>query len=388
MKYDYYITGTIGEEYDWWTGQRGTTSSMVKEFLDKHKGQEVNIAVCSPGGYLMEGLAIAELVSAHGNCNMIIVGMTASSATVLCMKAKTVKIARGSLMLIHNSSQWVASPGQANKQKIDSYIDQLKKTRDNLDTIDKAMADLYSSRNKKTIEENCEQMNKERWMSAQDALDFGIVDGILDEEEVVTQTKAVQNVLASYEGIEQHFQLPAFPKFEKPDAKKSKKVMAKLKELIADFTGVMAEAESIDDNHSHNPKTNPITVMNKTFVRVNALLKVEGIDESNDGLVVKADQMQVIEDNLAVLQGKVENNGNLESQLAQAKADKKAAEEAKATAEQAKAAAETKLASVQKELDELKAEAGDKTPRIPVQSDSKNEPVTAKQMYDDIKNLL
>lgn len=39
MKYDYYITGVIGEEYDWWTGERGTTASMVKEFLDEHKGK-------------------------------------------------------------------------------------------------------------------------------------------------------------------------------------------------------------------------------------------------------------------------------------------------------------------------------------------------------------
>ena len=216
MKYDFYITGTIGEEFDWWTGQRGTTADMVKAFLDKHKDQEVQIAVSSPGGYLNDGITIAEMIAEHGKCNMVIVGMTASAATVLCMKAKSVKIAKGSLMLIHNSSQYIYSGGLSNKQKIDAYIENLKKTRENLDTIDKAIADFYASRNGKTIEENMAMMDKEKWMTAQDAVDFGIVDAILDDDETKTQTKAIQNVYASYTGIEEHYGLPQLPEFEKP----------------------------------------------------------------------------------------------------------------------------------------------------------------------------
>lgn len=78
MKYDYYITGVIGEEYDWWTGERGTTADMVKDFLDSHKDKEVNILVSSPGGLLDQGMTIGELIAAHGLCNMYIVGMTAT----------------------------------------------------------------------------------------------------------------------------------------------------------------------------------------------------------------------------------------------------------------------------------------------------------------------
>ena len=111
MKYDFYITGTIGEQFDWWTGQPGTTSAQVKNFLKENKDKEVTIAVSSPGGYIDEGITIAELIADHGKCNMVIIGMTASAATILCMKAKSVKIARGSLMLIHNSSQYIYGNG-------------------------------------------------------------------------------------------------------------------------------------------------------------------------------------------------------------------------------------------------------------------------------------
>ena len=122
MKYDFYITGTIGVEYDWWTGQRGTTANMVKNFLRDHKDKEVTIAVSSLGGYIDDGLTIMEYIKDHGKCNMVIIGMTASAATVLCMKAKSVKIARGSMMLIHNSSQMLDVWTSANKEQIDNII--------------------------------------------------------------------------------------------------------------------------------------------------------------------------------------------------------------------------------------------------------------------------
>ena len=376
MKYDFYITGTIGEEFDWWTGQRGTTSDMVKDFLDRHEGQEVNIAVSSPGGYLNEGITIAEMIAAHGKCNMVIVGMTASSATVLCMKAKSVKIARGSLMLIHNSSQYILGQGLSNKRKLDAFIERLKATRQELDTIDKAIADFYTVRNGKSIEDNMAMMGKEKWMTAQEAVDFGIVDGILDDDDSVAQTKAIQNVYASYNDIEKHYYLPALPKFEQPTAKLPKGIMAKLKEFFNDFRGVIEE-----DTTANDVQTNPIPNMNKTFIKVNALLKVDGLNESADGVVLTTAQLQVIEDHLAELQGKVENLAGIEAQLAQAKTDKQ-------TADTAKAAAEQQLADLQQEFDNFKAEAGGDTPLKPSNDGGKAEPVTAKNMYNSIKNLL
>ena len=378
MKYDFYIAGTIGEEFDWWTGQRGTTAAMLREFLDRHKDQEVNIAVSSPGGYLDEGITMAEMIAAHGKCNMVVIGMTASSATVLCMKAKTVKIARGSLMLIHNSSQYISGLGLSNKRKLDTFMENLKKTRDDLDTIDKAMADIYAFRNGKSIEDNMAMMDKEKWMTAQEAVDFGIVDGILDDEETTTQTKAIQNVYASYDGIEDHYSLPKLPHFDKPAAKLPKGIMARLKEFFNDFRGGVEERDETVSSHNEQ---NPINAMNKKFIKVNALLKVEGLNESADGVVLSVEQLQVIEDHLAELQGKVENLGNIESQLAQAKNDK-------LTAETAKAAAEKALADLRKEFDDFKAEAGDTTLLKPADDGKKAEPANAKNMYNSIKNLL
>ena len=363
MKYDFYITGTIGEEYDWWTDRRGTTSDMVKNFLNQNKDKEVTIAVSSPGGLLNEGITIAELIAAHGNCHMVIVGMTASAATVLCMKAKSVKIARGSLMLIHNSSQYINSLGMSNKKKLEAYIETLKKTKQNLDSFDKAIADFYSYRNHKSIEENCSMMEKEKWLTAQEALDFGLVDEILDEAKAEAEANAVQNVYANYDGIEERFHLPSLPAVAHVTPKVPRGIMAKIQRIFADN------------------KTNNNVIMNKKFIKVNALLKVEGLNESDSGIVVTAEQMQVIEDTLAALQGKAENLGNIESQLAKAKADLQTAETAKATAE-------TNLQNLQTEFDNFKKEAGDSSVKLPGNQLGKMEMNTSSDMFNTIKDLL
>lgn len=376
MKYDFYITGTIGEEFDWWTGQRGTTADMVKEFLDRHKDQEVNIAVSSPGGYLNDGITIAEMIAAHGKCNMVIVGMTASSATVLCMKAKSVKIAKGSLMLIHNSSQYIYSGGLSNKQKIDAYIENLKKTRENLDTIDKAIADFYAFRNGKTIEENMQMMDKEKWMTAQEAVDFGIVDGILEDDDIQTKAKAIQNYYASFNGIEEHFFLPELPKFDKAPAKVPKGFMAKFKEFLAGFS-----AEDKEDlSQSENNNSNSNKAMKKIVLNlICAILAIQDITIGEKG------DAAITEDQLNSLEKALKEK---DDQIAALQTEKQTAINDKQAAETAKADAETKLANLQKEFDDFKAEAGDVTPHKPTSDESHNGPVSAKDMYNEVKNLL
>ena len=83
-----------------------------------------------------------------------------------------------------------------------------------------------------------------------------------------------------------------------------------------------AEAPEVKDSFSFSKD------MNKKFVTVNALLKVEGIEQSaDDKLVLTAEQFQVIEDALAESQGKIENLGKMEAALAASKASQKTAED-------------------------------------------------------------
>ena len=200
MKYGMMICGTIGAGYDWWTGTYGTRSKDVKNYLDSHSDEEVDIAVSSPGGFVDEGLTIYQLIKDHGKVNVHVLGMTASIATVLCMGAKHVTMSVGSTMLIHNASTGVTVWESANKEKLDQLIAKFQKQRDDLDTIDKVIASVYAQRCGKTSEEIVTQMNKGSWMTPEMALEMGLIDEIrdLDEEDSKRQTNLAKRFTNSY----------------------------------------------------------------------------------------------------------------------------------------------------------------------------------------------
>lgn len=385
MNYDFYITGTIGVAFDWWTGQRGTTAAQVKNFLTEHKDEELTIAVSSPGGYLDEGLTICELIKAHGKCNMVVMGMTASAATVLCMKAKSVKIAKGSMMLIHNSSYTLEVWTTANKKKIDEIIASFTKAREDLDTFDKAIAECYSSRNHKTLEDNLAQMDKEKWMLAQEAVDFGIADGILDDEETQTNAKAIKNVYLSNKGLAQHFGLPELPdaeSVEKPKRRFIDRVMGALNNLTTIVKNEDTDDEEVEEpeEESHHSLNNNTNTMKKIVLNlVCALLAVADftLNEKNE-TVLSEEQLNTIENDL---KEKNETIAGLQSA-------KKKAEDELAAAITAKDKAVQNLADLQKAFDDFKKEAGDDSTVHPISDESNKGPVTAKEMYDDVKNLL
>lgn len=379
MKFDFYITGTIGEDWDWWTGTRGTTADQVKFFLKEHKNQELTIAVSSLGGYIDDGLAIMEYIKDHGKCNMVIIGMTASAATILCMKAKSIKIARGSMMLIHNSSQTLDVWTSANKEKIDQIIQQFQHDREQLDTIDKCLADIYSQRNGKTVDENLELMGKEKWLSAKDALDFGLVDSILDDDDMEAKSKSVISAYAGRPGATEHYGAPLIKGiWEQP----SRPLMQRMKDALQKLTGIMNDAETVHEEDNNHQPINNLSAMKKIILNlVCTLLALQEIelDTENGTARLTEDQLTAIENDL---KAKADQITDLQSKLTKAQDDLKIAKDAKSTAEQ-------NLNTLQQQFDAFKKEAGGESPENPLDSgEDSNKSQTAKEMYESVKNLL
>lgn len=365
-KFDYYITGTIGVAYDWWTGQKGTTSNQVKSFLDNHKDEELTIAVSSPGGYLDDGITIGEYIHAHGKCNMVIVGMTASAATVLCMKAKSVKIAKGSMMLVHNSSITLNVWTSVNKHGADDVIKQFQKARADLDTFDKAIAEIYSTRNGRTMEENLSLMDEERWMLAREALKNGLVDGIIEDEEAAAHSTAIKNSYSSVAGLSEHFGLPAVP-LTKEDNTLHRGFRNRISGLVDELRSLVVGEEkpvTVDEAYIPNQQNNISTMKKKILNFVCAAIALTDITINDDGQAVLT-----------------------EAQLDSLEASMKEKDDARQTAEMAKATAEQKLQELQKEFDEFKAEAGAISSPKPAMEE-KNEAASALDLFKEIKNLI
>lgn len=288
MKYGMMISGTIGQGYDWWSGTYGTRSKDVKSFLDAHADEEVNIAVSSPGGYVDEGLTIYQLIKDHGHVNIHIMGMTASIATVLCMGAQHVTMSDGSTMLIHNASTGVTVWESANKEKLDRLIEQWKKQRDDLDTIDKVIASVYASKSGKTSEDVLAQMQKESWMTPQQALDFGLIDEVrsLDDEDKQRQTNMVKRFTNSFC---KDFGLPPLVSTADTTAP-SKSFMTQVIDGVKEFF----------------KNNNKINEMKKKFLNLQTILDRKDDFEVTDEKVTLTDaEMQKIEDAIAEKEKKI-----------------------------------------------------------------------------------
>ena len=367
MKYQFVISGIIGQEYDWWTGQRGTTTRMVREFLEKHPDEEVDIAICSPGGRVDQGLEIYDAFVNHGKVNAHVIGMTASAATFLTMGAKHVDMVEGSLMLIHNASNTVFEWGSANKEELDRIIEKYQKMRKDLDTIDKVIGSIYAKKTGKSLEECMNKMTSAAWLSPQDCLDFGLIDEIRKDPE---ETQNVVNNRKSYLNLNKEYGLPSFPASATISAKEGP-TQTLLQKTVQVVKSVF---------HNKSAQTTDKQMI-KIFKNVMDLLKVDGFNPANDDSVsVTQDQMKTIDDRLGEQAAKI-------ADLQKSFDDQKAQLE-KANADLTKAQDDLKKAN--ETIENLKKAPGEESPERPATNNANNEDNfldECKKQYELIKDL-
>jgi ATP-dependent protease ClpP protease subunit len=276
-KYDLYLTGTVG---GW-----GISADYVKYVLDKHKDQPVDVAVCSLGGDVSAALQIYELIKNHGQVTAHFLGMSASAATFMVMGAKTVKMSKNALLLIHNCSSWVDSWGRFNKEQLDEIIRQLQFERKQLDTVDDVIANIYAERNGKSLDDVKEKMKVAAWIKASDAKDFGIVDEVIDAEHIGNAVEGKFN-----NSLIKDLGLPALPKGFDPETGEENPTSGIIQKVVEMLKGLVPE-----------PSTNPVqNEMIKVFTAVMALLAVtDGFKPDEKGNVtLTQDQMKTIDDEL------------------------------------------------------------------------------------------
>ena len=172
MEYNLVISGTIGS---WWSS---CSADYVRYVLNQNKGKEVHVGFCSLGGFVKDGLEINQAFRDHGNVHAHAFGMNASIATIAMLGCKSIDIVKGSFFLIHNVSVLIDKYEQSNKEQIDKYIEKLKEQRDSLKSFDDVLASMYADKTGRSVDECLAQMKKGNWLTAQQALDFGLVDEI------------------------------------------------------------------------------------------------------------------------------------------------------------------------------------------------------------------
>lgn len=151
----------------------GITASQVQNAL-KGDHKNVTVRVNSPGGDAFEGVAIYNLLNGCGKpVNVIVDGMAASAASIICMAGESITMNAGTVMMIHDAQ----GLGMGN-------ADEMRKMADTLDTVTGAIADIYVANTGMSKDEVLDLMHAETWMSADEAKQMGFATAVSDAAKV------------------------------------------------------------------------------------------------------------------------------------------------------------------------------------------------------------
>ena len=176
-----YIFGSISS-YPWREKDKDAYG-IVKE-LSELEVDEIDVHINSTGGAVAEGLAIYNVLK---NSNMKITtycdGFACSAASVVFMAGDERIMNEASLLLIHNA--WTYGQGNAAE---------FRKQAENLDKITQASVKSYMRHVSISEEELKEMMDKETWISAEDAKKMGFATKVLEEKVEEANQSAMQNI--------------------------------------------------------------------------------------------------------------------------------------------------------------------------------------------------
>lgn len=166
-----HIQGFIGSSWFF----EGTTDKGIKRVLDSLDGkEEIDVVINSNGGDVFQGIAIGNLLKANkAKINIIINGIAASAASIIAMAGDTIKIFPNAQLMIHRASTWA-----------EGNVDVFRQTADQLESIDKSVTASYKVRFNGSDEELTDLLVAEKYLDAEAALNYGLVDEIIDGTQI------------------------------------------------------------------------------------------------------------------------------------------------------------------------------------------------------------
>ncbi len=238
---------------------------------------------------------------------------------------------------------------------------------------------MYADKTGRSVDECLAQMKKGNWLTAQQALDFGLVDEIRVDKQAEKAADEFTGQFINQYDISTNFKDAGIPPLPQPQASDD---AASMVASVVDGDGnptqsfLQKTCEGLKSLFRNQHATKNNIKMIKIFASVMTLLNVtDGFKTNDEGnVVLTQEQMKSIDD-------------RLKADKEKADADSKALQEAN----EAKTSLETQLAEAQKasaEKDEqikaLKGAAGDETNNKPAGGE---ESFTAQDMFNSIKNV-
>lgn len=163
----------LGDEVNDLTASLVVAQLLFLESEDSNK--DINLYINSPGGSVTAGMAIYDTMN-YIKCDVstICVGMAASMGAFLLSggtKGKRFALPNAEVM-IHQPSG--GAKGQATEIQI--AAENILKTK-------KKLNEILAENTGKPVEQVAQDTERDHWLSAEEALEYGLVDGIITKKE-------------------------------------------------------------------------------------------------------------------------------------------------------------------------------------------------------------
>jgi len=148
------IFGVVGED---------VRASDILQQIQAEKGETIEVVIMSPGGSVIEGLAIYDaLVATDKKVITKAMGQAASIASIIFMAGDEREVADNAEIMIHNALCYAGG----NKHELSDLVERL-------DNIDKKLIDIYVNRAGLAAEDVRAMLDSETFMSADEAIEKG-----------------------------------------------------------------------------------------------------------------------------------------------------------------------------------------------------------------------
>nr|WP_205912119.1 head maturation protease, ClpP-related [Clostridium sporogenes] len=157
-----------------WFDMDSTCPKDIEEALNKaKKNEEIEVIINSGGGSVFAGSEIYSLLKEYkGKITGKIVGLAASSASIIAMGCEILKISPTGQLMIHRAS--MINTGNS---------EDFEKSAEILKGIDKSIANAYILKTGLKQDELLDLMAKETWLDAKTAKNMGFIDEIMFDED-------------------------------------------------------------------------------------------------------------------------------------------------------------------------------------------------------------
>ncbi|MFF2287289.1 head maturation protease, ClpP-related [Peribacillus butanolivorans] len=160
-------------------------NSSIWDFNNRMKtlkeDEDIELEVNSYGGDVFLGIDLCNTLRSHkGKVTVTITGIAASACSIICMGADKIQAYSNTQMMVHNA--WTVVAGNAKE---------LRKAADDLESIGESVLASYTHRLDADTAKNL--LDDETYLSATKALEYGLIDEIVDAEPEAVESEIFEN---------------------------------------------------------------------------------------------------------------------------------------------------------------------------------------------------